>query len=476
MKHEALKSLSRRRLLGLMAIGGGALVLAACDSDSDETIAPAAAAPAAAPAAKAEPAVDRGPEPDMPEIPSVDLKWGNGPFLDHSESVIGVENGWFRDVGITLVPEPYGIVVPSSDRAAILGAGTASVISAGAYAALPINASLPGVVAFTLKDTFLGFALIAQPDADVTTYDEFIEAGDSVEDAVRKAAQQIEGMRWAYPGNAFTKQFIDMVLSRAGLTEDDITLTPTDDPKTVNLMLSGQSDFSTTGAPSRIELQNKGFKVVLPFDPLFGLAEPSPDSIELRAVLHAGWTTTLEFAEGDWDTILRMFSVQYRITREIRQNPEDALAIHIPFLNSIAGRAITVEDGLVIYNEIDPFIMFEELDPYMNDPSSPLYYGNTIGSKLKGYIESELFAEGDIEPEDVTLVPRIYAEMLDLKDQAEASMADAVIAINDARAAGGDITRAQEVLATARVHHGNYNYLDSSRLAAAAVEFGEHAG
>jgi ABC-type nitrate/sulfonate/bicarbonate transport system substrate-binding protein len=476
--------LSRRRFLLTTLASGAAIPLAACapSAPSAPTAAPtkpteapkpAAPAPTTAPAAPAAKpaAAPSGTKPSIPTIPAATVRFGNGPFLDHSEAVIGMQKGWFKELNIEVQPPPYGSVVPSEQRAAVLSAGTADVISGGDYAVVPMLKQLPNVRAFTAKDHFLGFALVAQPDSPHKTYADFLKEGSSKEDAIKKAAAQLQGQNWAYQGTAFTKQFVDIVLQRAGLAESDVTLIPVEDPKIVNLMLSKQADFSTTGAPARVELQTKGFKLVLPFDPLFESAKPSPDSAELRAMLYAGWVTTKDFAEKDHDLILRLFGLQYRITKLIREQPEEALAVHVPYLNSIAGRSISKEEGMLIYEEIDPFFTFEDLDRVVNDESAVLYYGHQLEAKIRGYVKDGLYQEGQIKPDDVTLLPTIYKEMVELKKKAEADLKEAEPALNAAKAAGKDVGEAMTALSQAQTHLSNINYLDASRFAQAAKEW-----
>ena len=48
------------------------------------------------------------PEPGT-EIPQVTVTFGMRPYADNTFYVIGMEKGWFKDVGITVAPAPYGL-------------------------------------------------------------------------------------------------------------------------------------------------------------------------------------------------------------------------------------------------------------------------------------------------------------------------------------------------------------------------------
>ena len=60
------------------------------------------AAPAADAASSYIPAT---PEPGT-DIPQVTVTFGMRPYADNTFYVIGIEKGWFKDVGITMSPRP----------------------------------------------------------------------------------------------------------------------------------------------------------------------------------------------------------------------------------------------------------------------------------------------------------------------------------------------------------------------------------
>ena len=58
-----------------------------------------------------------------PEIPQVTVKFGHEPYFDHTQAIIGIEQGWFEDVGITLAPDNQGIVVGGDEALAVVCLG-----------------------------------------------------------------------------------------------------------------------------------------------------------------------------------------------------------------------------------------------------------------------------------------------------------------------------------------------------------------
>jgi hypothetical protein len=138
-------------------------------------------------------------------------------------------------------------------------------------------------------------------------------------------------------------------------------------------------------------LESAGFKPVLTSADLAQYAEASADSAELRAVFHDGWLATDEWLEANHDTALRMASVGFRINAFIASNPEDAMAIHTPFLNSVAGTDFDNSIAAVAYESLHPFLPFEEQEGWHLDAENPLNGEYVIGSAIKLYEEQGVF-------------------------------------------------------------------------------------
>ncbi len=59
------------------------------------------------------------PEPGT-DIPSVSVSFGMRPYADNTFYVIGIEKGWFKDVGITITPEPDGMKTTENQWVSLL--------------------------------------------------------------------------------------------------------------------------------------------------------------------------------------------------------------------------------------------------------------------------------------------------------------------------------------------------------------------
>jgi ABC-type nitrate/sulfonate/bicarbonate transport system substrate-binding protein len=271
---------------------------------------------------------------------------------------------------------------------------------------------------------------------------------------------QMQGKTFAYPPEAAIKGFIDLALSKGGITLEDMETNVAEDSANVALMQAGRADFQVGGVPSRLTLESAGFKPILTSADLAQYAQPSGDSVELRAVFHDGWLATDEWLAENHDTALRMAGVGFRINEFIKTNPEEAMAIHTPFLNSVAGTDFDNAIAQVVYESLDPFVPFEEQAPWHLDPENPLNAEYVIGSAIKLYEEQGLFEPGEFSWDDFTIANQIYQELLDYRDQA-----DAIIAELEGADVSGD---AADLLEQAKHHREIFNFLDAARFAEAA--------
>ena len=58
-----------------------------------------------------------GPGADIPTVP---VKFGMRPYADNTYFVIGMEKGWFKDVGIEITPAPYGLKTTEAQWVSLL--------------------------------------------------------------------------------------------------------------------------------------------------------------------------------------------------------------------------------------------------------------------------------------------------------------------------------------------------------------------
>ena len=404
-----------------------------------------------------------------PTVPEVELRVSMMPYFDHSQASIALAKGWFDEVGITFLPDGKGTLLTSADQAmGIAAAGSQDVMSGLPQLFMPGYKTLPKMQLFTVGDYFKGFAIMAQPDGGYKSYAEFRAEGASPSEAFERTVGQMKGKKFAYPAEAAIKGFIDLALSGGGVGRDEMTTVVAPDADTTRMMEGGSADFQVGGVPSRLTLQVAGYKPVLTSGDLAEAASASADSEELRAVLYGGWMATEDWIKENRDTALRLYGVSLRVNQLIKDNPEEALAIHVPYLNSAAGTDFDVATGLIVYSDLDPFLTFDEQAAIFDDAGNPLNIEYVTGAAIKLYEEQELFAPGEYTWKDFVVADDLYRELVRLKAETDESLKAAEAAL--ASASDAQKAEAEPLIEKAKAFYDAFDFLDSAAYAKAATE------
>jgi ABC-type nitrate/sulfonate/bicarbonate transport system substrate-binding protein len=382
------------------------------------------------------------------------------PYGDHSYAIIGAKQGWFDQVGIKLDYRPVKIedLVPFL-RNGSLDAGS---VPPGIIIAAYENGS--SVVSFVFGDIFQGYAIMAQSGKGYKSVQEFVKDGLSINDAIAATVRQMRGKVFAYPAEAAIKPFVDLALRKGNLSRGDIKALVLDDPLTVNAMRNHQAEFEVGGAPSHLVLEREGFTPILSSGDLASAAKASPQSDELSSVFTDGWACTREYYTQHRDTVLRLASVNFRITKFISDHPDQALAIHMPYLSEITGQSFTAEEGKVIYKSLDPFYTFEAQNDWYHNPQSVYYYKNLDGAAINSFIKQGIFKQQPPTVADVIVADEVYKKLEDLKAQTDALFSQIDVA------KGGSQTEMSKMISEAHAFYDAYDYLDASRTAASVLD------
>jgi ABC-type nitrate/sulfonate/bicarbonate transport system substrate-binding protein len=399
-----------------------------------------------------------------PRIPEVELKIGVAAYIDVSWQVIGAEKNWFTDLGINLTPAPAGKMNNNAGQWGSTLIGKSVDVQVGSFTHwITAYPKAPDLRQLAWSDLFQGFALIVRPELEMKSYTEFVEEGKSPEEAIRLAVGQLRGKKFlTTPDNAI-KAFVDLALSRADMTLEDMDVNELPDPQHVPLMLTGRADAQISGVPQRLTLEAKGVKPILTAGDLVKGARPSAQSEELLSVFRDGWTTTAGWYEGNEDTALRLTSVMFRIIDMIKKDPKAAAAVQRPFLNSGSGSSLSVDDIVRAYENLHPFYDFDEQNEWYSDKDSPLYWEYEVGAYVDLWTKKGTFKAGEVAPRDLALNPEIYAKLVDYRAKAEKLIASA-----EGKVAEG--SEPAKVLAKAQEFQAQFNFLDAYRFAKVADE------
>lgn len=410
-------------------------------------------------------------QPSIPEIPQVTVRFSNSPYIDHSYASIGVKKGFFEDVGITLDPPPYGRVIPAEQMASVLIANTVDVTAIYTPSLIPSLKQTTGLKTFVYGNAFMGFAIMG--DAKYKSFKDLIAEGLSPDEAIKAVAEQMRGKTFAYPAETGPKAFMELVFEKAGMTLQDVNAIIVDDPKGVEMMVSGRADFHVGGAPAHFSLLKKGFKEIVTNEDLVKYAKPSPESKELLAIGHAGWASTEKWYLENHETALRVASVLYRIMRFMKDHETEALEAQLPYANSIAGTDFSVEDGRILY-KLNGFTTFEDQASWFLNPENPLYYKWNLEANIKMWEDNGTLEKGKYTADDVSAACQTYKELLDLKEKSSKKINEVKDALLRANADQENIKKATELLNKSEYLFDAYDFLDAERFASAAEEWANY--
>ena len=457
----------KRKLFRIfIAMTMAVLLLAGCTT-------PAAPTQEPAPEATADAAVPAEGAPAIPVIPETTIRIVQEPYYVCSAASIGIEKGWYKELGISFDPEPYGTVITGEDTTQYLASQKGDMVDQPTVQSMGAIKDLPPIKTFVFNSIFYGSVVLGQPG--MKTVADFKAEGHAHQEAITLAMEQLRGKTFAYDGTASSHSFVTSCLQMANMGMDDISLSAYGDPEIVSMMLTNQIDFcGGMGLNAAQELINKGMVVIVSASDVVETAQASASSPELRTVFQVGWTTYDSYIEENYDTILRFSSVVWREARFINENREEAISIHLPFMNSISGSQNTEGDMESAYSVLTPYYSFEDQQRWFEDPSYPLYYEHAIGAYIQDWVEKGYLAEDELKVEDVCIAQQVFEDMKNLKAQSETNIAAAEQAIA-AGAAGEALTQAQSLLEQARYYLDAYDFLDAEAFSAAAVAWAEYS-
>ncbi|HET6866587.1 MAG TPA: ABC transporter substrate-binding protein [Solirubrobacteraceae bacterium] len=388
------------------------------------------------------------------EIPSVDVRFAMWPYGDTTIAFIGIEQGFFDDVGIHLVP-PRGETRLLDQTAGELLSGQLDVSSGYMPFLIQSFPYQPDIKMIQLQDIYVGNYLLASPTVGAKRYEYYSDVGEPFARAAKAAVGQIKGKRVALSTVGNNRAFFSTLLGFSGLTPKDFELTVVDDTKILQLAQAGDIDFAMPGgAAQNVVLINEGFFRV------FGIGQllehlPPRDPRVVTALGDQGTVATAAYIGAHTETVLRLMSVFYRIIDQMDRDPGTALSIVRPHLNAASGLSLTLQDCKVVFTEFYEFISFEQTAQHLLDRRFPLQLDNVYVPQIEAAQRGGIYRPGlNVTPEEIFVGTRLYEILTDLKTRY-----DRLKAVHTGRSAL--VTKAQQ-------HYEHRNYLDAYRLLKAA--------
>jgi ABC-type nitrate/sulfonate/bicarbonate transport system substrate-binding protein len=387
------------------------------------------------------------------DIPAVDVKFAMWPYGDTTIGVIGMEKGWFKDVGITL-PNKKETRIETQVQQQLLNK---QLDIGSGYAPLTIQtyAKAPNLKMIHLQNSYIGNYAMANPKTGDKKIKDFLDQGQDFMTAFVNTISQMKGKRVALSDAGANKAFFNTILRMAKLSPKDFNLTVVADTKIVQLAKAGKIDYAfPAGAAQSVEILNIGFyRTAGIMDMINGLPNGTPDAVD--GIGHAGLQADEKWVEQNMETTLRFMSVFYRIIDAVQTNP-DVLQVSLPTLSSAAGVAINLADAKRIFKDFYGTVNFEETAKLLEDTKYNLYYKTVYDAQIDAAKKGGIVPKGtSLTPDDMIIHKKLYLTLVDLKKRYDDLLAS---------------KKPSGALATkAATQYKNRNYLDAYRMLSAAA-------
>lgn len=452
------RPLTRREVLkggvGLAVLPFGGVLLQACTAAS--SLAPSAAtAPATTAAAAVTPVAVKA-----PSIPATTVRYAMTPFGDQTFWVPGMKRGFFADAGITIDPAPYGQMLLNADIIPHLLSGSLDI--AGSYVPFLVTAlaQTTDVKMIGFCDTFIGWAILANPTLNAKSVTEFMQSGMSFTDAMKATMAQMKGQNFATDLDPSHRSvFINPALALGGMKIEDTTLQLFQDQKIVELAMANRINFAAPGgAPQVVTLKLAGWKIIVsPID----IINNTTGATALAMVTNTGPAATGAYIDANMDTVLRFVSCMYRTIDAIQADPKGCAADQIAVLNPAAGTQLTVDQMIGVLTVSDPLSSFEDAAKYFVNTTSSYYYSSVYGAEIAGAQSAgTLDKTKTYTPDQIIVAGTIYKALVDYKQKFDQKLAGITGTLSPDR---------QALVDQSKVLYKNRNYLDAWRFLGAAT-------
>lgn len=396
-------------------------------------------------------------------VPQATVRFGMRPVANDVIYVIGMRQGWFKNVGINIAPAPYGNKSTFNNAVPLLVNNQINIQALDPVTTISTLGNVKNIRFIGLSDIFLGYQILAAPGTHAKTVSQFMSEGLSFSAAMKKTLGQLKGQKFSAPPIVSDRGFLDAAFSAANLNmQKDTQVVVTPDSNALNLASSGQVKFVTfDGAPFTAQLLAAGWiPLVTPLD-LSKNLPPGVDSPSELLVEPPGLATTAAWASKNPDTVLRFVSVMFRIIHAINADPTTQLNYELDFLNAFAGTKLTLPELKTNITKLDPLIPFESQSPYFSDPKSALYYKNWFNATLNFNIKKGFVPKGSYSADDLIWAGSVYQQLKAFKAQSDQLLAQA----KDKKLSGAK----QQLVTKAKQYYGWYDFLDSTRLLKTAL-------
>lgn len=385
------------------------------------------------------------------EIPEVTVVAGWSPIGDGLIPVIGERLGYFEDAGITFTEEDglqtdlFESLTPLLNNQIEIGATYMPLLTH------QFDTVHDEVTPFMMPTVSHALKILA-PEGEYDTVSDLMDEGMSFEEAAAEAAEQIRGEEMLL-FTGIEPEFYELAFSHADMTLSDVETTYMDDPTMVTAAQAGEADFvSPNGAVQVSQLQQSGWEVVID---IADVIEYMPEEAMSLSNTMTGFVTTFDYAEENWNTLLRFTSVMFRIVDHMEEDVEGATEVFVDYVNSYTGSDMSAEEAARLFT--DGLYFLQDFDEYadvvLNEDTAKNYYQGTDAQVER--LQAQGVLQDDHDTAEISIADRIYQDLVEYRDQAEELI---------------ETAPEGELKEQAETFYEQFNYLDAYRLALTANE------
>ena len=410
-----------------------------------------------APAAAEEDLYRPAPAEPGTDIPQADIRFGMRPYADNTFYIIAMKKGWFKDAGITIQPEPFGLKVTDTNVVALLLNGQLDISSEYCPLMLPTYKTDHRLKCIAFVDNFLGEAILASPRLHLKSFKDYIKEGMSFEKAMHAALAPLEGKTLVGAPELSDRPFEEAAGKFSGVHWH---LEVLDDAKSLVLAKADREDFvNPEGAPIVYTLEQAGWTDLVDIGDLYKHGPGGVDSPIEPLVAIVGIGANSDYVNGHQNAVLRFLSVVWRTIDAVQKDPS-LFELQAPYLNSVAGTSL---DGKGVENTIkvlDPISPFDYDKTYFDDKSNVLYYGNAWTAIIRDYAAHGIIPKDAVTADQIIWGAAIWHQMVDYRNKT-----DSILKSLEGKTLPPD---RQALLAKAQQYYGWFDFLDAYRFAVAA--------
>ena len=403
-----------------------------------------------------------------PGIPSDTVRFAYYPCCaDSSLPVVGIRQGFFKDVGISVTPtngfqwSQSSQFVPAMQRGDFdmaTGFSTAWLTTLSSF-----GMNLPPVMNY---DVYLGRVILLAPKSPLKTTSDYMKTGLKFPQAAAKAVSAIQGHTiYTDPFAGAQPPYYDILLSYGKISSKDIKFQYLADDKILALSATpGQIELAfPLAAPVLVAMIRGGWR---PLIDMASILKYDGNSTQATQLMKETGNNTVavqrSFLDQHHDTVLRFVSVVYRTIAYLTNSKTKAAGDKIlaDTINAAQGLKLVPADIDTIYKTVDPLFGWKEQASTVWNPKSPFYAPKGYASAVQALIDNKSLPAGNYDLNKFLASKLIYQQMAGQQRQAATLLKQAAKSKHANKA----------LVAQAKKFYGWYDYLDAVRYLKAALK------